>query len=228
MWHRASARYFLTHAHAMAIRVEFRPMTSSPLITAASGVRRIVLTGGPGAGKTTIAFHLAAAHPGEFMAVPEAATQVYSALQTRWDRLDMDGRRDAQRRIYRLQLEQEQLHADASHGRTLLLDRGTVDGSAYWPDGPNDYWRAVGSSRETELSRYDCVVWMESCAAVGAYDGAASNACRHESADEAIKTGERLARVWADHPRFHRVAAHPAFERKIAAVMGLIRSASSK
>jgi predicted ATPase len=194
----------------------------------AARVRRIVLTGGPGAGKTTIAFHLTAQRPGQFVAVPEAATQVYRALQTRWDRLDAAGRRDAQRRIYRLQLEQEQFHANASNGRTLLLDRGTVDGSAYWPDGADDYWRALGTSREAELGRYDCVIWMESCAAVGAYDGDASNACRHESAHDAIKTGERLARVWADHPRFNRIVAYPVFEQKIAAVMELIRSVSSQ
>src|SRR6476661_5391894 len=117
-------------------------MTSSapiPHSSARSPFRRIVLTGGPGAGKTVISRRLAAARPDRFVLVPEAATQVYDALQTRWDRLDVEGRRDVQRRIYRLQVEQERRLADAHPDKVLLLDRGTIDGAAYWPEGPDDY-----------------------------------------------------------------------------------------
>ena len=55
-------------------------------------LHRIVLTGGPGAGKSVISKRLAAEHPDRFVRVPEAATQVYDHLQTRWDRLDLPGR----------------------------------------------------------------------------------------------------------------------------------------
>src|SRR5688500_1992964 len=50
-------------------------------------MRRIVLTGGPGAGKTVIAHRIAGEHSDRFVLVPEAATQVYDALRTRWDLL---------------------------------------------------------------------------------------------------------------------------------------------
>src|SRR6476660_3406876 len=119
-------------------------MTSSAPITQHSALqpmRRIVLTGGPGAGKTVISRQLAAAQPDRFALVPEAATQVYDVLQTRWDRLDVAGRREVQRRIYCLQVDQENRTASANPDKVLLLDRGTVDGAAYWPEGPADYWR---------------------------------------------------------------------------------------
>src|SRR3954468_1134097 len=99
--------------------------------------RRIVLTGGRGAGKTVVSAAIARADPGRFVLVPEAATQVYDLLCTRWDRLDLDGRRDVQRRIYRHQREQEDRAAAAHPDKTLLLDRGTIDGAAYWPEGPD-------------------------------------------------------------------------------------------
>jgi len=73
--------------------------------------RRIVLTGGPGAGKTVVSQQIAQRHPDRIVRVPEAATQVYQVLGTRWDRLDIPGRRDVQRRIYRLQVEQQQRFA---------------------------------------------------------------------------------------------------------------------
>src|SRR2546421_12878442 len=88
---------------------------------------RVVLTGGPGAGKTVISQKIAARHPDRFVLVPEAATQVYDALQTRWDRLDLAGRRDVQRKIYQLQVDQEERTLAANSGKTLLLDRGTID-----------------------------------------------------------------------------------------------------
>jgi predicted ATPase len=100
----------------------------------------------PGAGKTVVSRRLAAERPERFVLVPEAATQVYAALRTRWDRLSLDGRRDVQRRIYRLQVEQEDRLAAEHPGKTLLLDRGTIDGAAYWPEGPADYWRDLGTT----------------------------------------------------------------------------------
>jgi predicted ATPase len=78
------------------------PSAPSTHHSALRSLRRIVLTGGPGAGKTVISRQLAAARPDRFVLVPEAATQVYDALQTRWDRLDVEGRRGVQRQIYRL------------------------------------------------------------------------------------------------------------------------------
>ena len=134
--------------------------------------KSIVLTGGPGSGKTRIATLLAERHPERFVAVPEAATQIYALLNTRWDRLDAVGRRDVQRRIYNLQLEQEaalrnMLASTRRPDPVLILDRGTVDGSAYWPDGPADYWRELRTTQAAELARYDVVIWLESTAAIG-------------------------------------------------------------
>src|SRR5207247_774208 len=82
----------------------------APVPTPSAGrrpMKKIVVTGGPGSGKTVITARIAADFPERFVLVPEAATQVYTMLQTRWDRLDLEGRYDAQRWMYRLQLDQE-------------------------------------------------------------------------------------------------------------------------
>jgi predicted ATPase len=185
---------------------------------------RIVLTGGPGAGKTVIARRIAADHPDRFVLVPEAATQVYDALQTRWDKLDLEGRRDVQRKIYRLQVDQEDRTAAANPDKILLLDRGTIDGAAYWPEGPEDYWRDVQSTLEAELKRYDAVILLESAAALGLYDGDASNFCRFEDAQGAIESGKLLLKLWGGHRNLHHVRASPNLESKIVAVENLLRS----
>lgn len=181
-------------------------------------MKRIVLTGGPGAGKTCISSKLATDAPSRFVRVPEAATQVYEALRTRWDQLTAAGRRHVQRKIYQIQRIQEEEAATAAAGKTLLLDRGTIDGAAYWPDGPEDYWHELGIDPQHEMDR----IWLESCAAIGLYDGDVTNAARFEDEQAAIETGKRLHDLWADHRNFHVVKAYPNLEDKLAAVRGLV------
>ncbi len=185
-------------------------------------MKRIVLTGGPGAGKSSIARALVVAAPDRFVLVPEAATQVYLALQTRWDRLDLPGRSEVQRAIYKLQCRQEEQFANDHPMHTLLLDRGTVDGAAYWPDGPAAYWTDLGSTLDAELSRYDAVIWLETAAVLGVYDGDTSNACRFEDPAAAIASGKLLSRMWRGHRNLHRVGAFADLKDKIAAVKQLL------
>ena len=185
-------------------------------------VQRIVLTGGPGAGKTVVSHRLAAAHPDRFALVPEAATQVYDALQTRWDRLDLEGRRDVQRKIYQLQVDQEDRTAASNPDKILLLDRGTIDGAAYWPEGPDDYWRDVQSTPERELNRYDAVIWLETSAALGLYDGDESNFCRFEDAESAVRSGQLLLTLWGAHPKLRHVGAFATLDEKVIAVEEVI------
>jgi predicted ATPase len=185
-------------------------------------MRRIVLTGGPGAGKTVISSAVADAEPTRYARVPEAATQVYDLLQTRWDRLDLLGRRDVQRRIYRLQREQEDALARAHPDKVLLLDRGTIDGAAYWPEGPDDYWRDLETTAEAELARYDAVVWLQTSAALGLYDHDSSNPCRFEHPEAAIASGNLLKILWGGHPRVYEVAAYPELADKVVAVRGVL------
>ena len=184
-------------------------------------MKRIVITGAPGSGKTLITQAIAQRDP-RFVAVPEAATQVYTMLQTRWDRLDLAGRHDAQRRMYQLQLEQESRLATAHPQRILLLDRGTVDGAAYWPEGPEAFWHDRSTTHAAELARYDAVILLETAAAIGLYDGDLSNAVRFETGDAAIAAGNSLRELWAAHPHLHFVAAYEKFEEKIAAVQAAL------
>jgi predicted ATPase len=179
---------------------------------------RIVLTGGPGAGKTVITSAIADADPDRFIRVPEAATHVYDELQTRWDWLDVPGRRDVQRRIFHHQVAQEERLAEMYPGRIILLDRGTIDGAAYWPEGPGDYWVDLGTTLAEQLKRYDAVIWMQTGAALGHYDGEKSNSRRFEDDAAAIESGLLLGELWKDHPRLKHIGAYATIEEKIAAV----------
>lgn len=188
-----------------------------------SANRKIVLTGGPGAGKTVVAREAVRRLGGAIMLIPESATHVYNTLGTRWNLLDVAGRRRVQTQMYLWQLEQEQQAATAHPGLPLLLDRGTIDGAAYWPDGPDAFWPAMGTTRERELARYDRVIVLDTAATLGIYDGDSSNDVRFENAAEAIESGRVLMRLWEGHPRLEHVPARLDIEHKTQDVVDRIR-----
>ena len=187
-----------------------------------SPMRRIVLTGGPGAGKSVVGREVARRFPDRFALIPEAATQVYTRRGTRWDRLTLDERRDVQREIYRWQVGQEARIAAEHPDVALLLDRGTIDGAAYWPDGPAAYWQDLGTTHAAELARYDAVIWLETAAALGIYDGDASNTVRFEDAAGAVAAGRTLLTLWGPHPNLKHVGAFVQLEYKVSAVCELL------
>jgi len=99
---------------------------------------RVVLTGGPGGGKTTAADLFRREIGDRVIVVPEAATLLFSGGFPR--PTQSDAQRSAQCAIYQVQRGLEDIQASQYPERILLCDRGTVDGGAYWPDG------AAGSS----------------------------------------------------------------------------------
>lgn len=184
--------------------------------------QKIVLTGAPGSGKSTISRELERRHPGKFVVVPEAATQVYLALGRKWNELTLDERRDAQRRMYELQLKQEAETAARYPGQAMLLDRGTIDGAAYWPDGEAAFYREFDTTEATEFARYDHILVLETAAAIGIYDGDASNEIRFEGAAEAIENSRKLAALWARHDKVTLVRAERDLKRKIDVVSEIV------
>lgn len=183
----------------------------------------IVLTGGPSAGKTRVTEDICRMGAGSIVPVAEAATQVYTTHDTRWDLLDVEHRRAVQLEIYHFQRAQEARAEQDNPGKLLLLDRGTIDGSAYWPDGPAAYWEALGVNARDELLRYDAIIWLGSSASLGIYDGEASNQVRFESPEEAVASGDVLRQLYNAHPRYFEAPAEREVSAKVSRVWQIIR-----
>ena len=103
----------------------------------------------------------------------------------------------------------------------LLCDRGTVDGAAYWPDDPEDFFASVGTTLQAELARYDEVIFLET-AAVGGMGIEGGNPTRIESMDQAVAIHRALLALWSQHPRFTFVPHDPSFLRKITAGLAVL------
>jgi predicted ATPase len=175
---------------------------------------RIVLTGGPGGGKTTAA-DLYRREIGEgVVIVPEAATLLYQGGFPRQG--DAEVRKATQRAIYHVQKNLEDAHYANYRNRVLLCDRGTVDGAAYWPDAADDFFSHLGTTLEAELMRYDAVIFFET-AAVGGISIEGGNPTRIESLEAARELDIRLRALWSKHPNFVFVPHNRSFLRKVNA-----------
>ena len=98
--------------------------------------RRVVLTGGPGAGKTAVLEMVRHSLCRHVRVLPEAASIVFGGGFPRED--DLTCRRAEQRAIYFAQRELE-VTGGAHTPAVLLCDRGTLDGLAYWPGPVEDF-----------------------------------------------------------------------------------------
>jgi len=194
-------------------------------ITEGNGRCRIVVTGGPGGGKTTAA-ELFRREIGErVVVVPEAATLLFSGGFPRSS--DLIARRAAQRAIYHVQRNLEDVQSARFPDRVLLCDRGTIDGAAYWPDEPSKFYEAVGTTEAVELARYDCVIFFES-AATGGVSIEGGNPVRVETNAEAVALDSKLRGIWSKHPRFVVVPHDPSFFKKLTFGLAMLENMVSQ
>jgi len=179
--------------------------------------KKVVLTGGPGAGKTAALELVRQSFCAHVFVLPEAAGIVFGGGFPRSDALPT--RRAGQRAIYYVQRELETV-AEASAPALILCDRGTVDSAAYWP-GPDECWPLLATTLEAELARYDAVIHLRTPTRSNGYNHA--NPLRIETAAEAQAIDARLVVVWATHPHRYEVEPSIHFLDKAAAVLEIVR-----
>lgn len=177
-----------------------------------NGTHRIVLTGGPGGGKTT-ASDLIRREIGDcIIVVPEAATMLFGGGFPRVT--EPDAIKAAQKAIFHVQRNIEDIQHSRYPGRVLLCDRGTVDGDVYWPDPKTNFLNEMGTSLEEEFERYDAVIFFET-AAMGDLSIEGGNPSRIEDNAKAIELDHRLRDTWSKHPNFYHIPHQGSFMKKL-------------
>ncbi len=203
-----------------------------------NNIKRIVLTGGPCAGKTTalvrINEHFTSLGYKVFM-IPEVPTMV---TQSGWNYLtdNHDFYYEGEKVILELQLELEEkvarMASTCKEPCVIVCDRGAMDISAYISEDMwNELTTSCGTSTQELLgNHYDAVLHL-----VSAADGAekfyttANNAQRYEQADEeglaiARMLDKKIIKAWTGHPHLRVINNDEDFERKMQRVLKEISS----
>ena len=190
----------------------------------AKHITRIVLTGGPAAGKTTLISRILKEFKIEngwrVITVPETATELISGfgIGPFPNCMSME---DFQYYVIEDQLHKERLALRAAEAvpeeKVLVVyDRAVFDDKAYIDDEQFVKTLAFFGMTESELySHYDAVLHLVSCAKGAEYAYNYGNAARYESVEEARAMDDRTLQAWQGHPSVYVVDNAVDFEDKI-------------
>ena len=175
----------------------------------AKQITRIVLTGGPAAGKTTLISRILKEFKTEdgwkVITIPETATELISGfgIGPFPNCMSME---DFQYYVTDDQLHKEKLALRAAQAvpedKVLIVyDRAVFDNKAYVDDAFfAQLLASFGLTEEQALAHYDAVLHLVSCAKGAEYAFNYGNAARYESIEDARRMDDETLRAWQDHP----------------------------
>ena len=185
-------------------------------------IAKIVITGGPCAGKTTAMSWIQnnfVSRGWTVFFVDETATELMTggALLTL-----AEHNREYQRALLTLMLAKEQaftaIAEDARAERVLIVcDRGALDNRAYMTEAEFQWvLGAMGTDEVTLRDDYDAVFHLVT-AAKGAeqFYTTANNAARYETPEQARAVDDRIIAAWTGHPHLRVIGNETEFEDKM-------------
>ncbi|MBO7662001.1 MAG: AAA family ATPase [Clostridia bacterium] len=185
-------------------------------------ITKIVITGGPCAGKTTAMSWIQNAFTRmgyEVLFVDETATQLITGGAAPWL---STSNREYQWHLLQLQQAKEQTFTDIARtmksSRMLIVcDRAAMDNCAYMTEQEFDWvLNQLKTNKVALRDQYDAVFHLVT-AAKGAeqFYTLANNQARTETIEEAAALDDRLIAAWTGHPHFRVIDNSTGFEEKM-------------
>ena len=188
-------------------------------------ITKIVLTGGPAAGKTTLVSRILKEFKQEdgwrVITIPETATELISGFGIKpfGGCMSMLQFQDF---VVADQIHKEKLALDAAQlvpeeNVLILYDRALMDNKAYISD--EEYAQILarfdGRTEESVLANYDVVLHLITCAKGAEFAYNLGNAARTESIEYAREMDDRTLRAWGRHPNLRIIDNDVNFNNKI-------------
>ena len=190
----------------------------------AKRITRIVLTGGPAAGKTTLISRILKEFKQDdgwkVITIPETATELISGFGIRpfGNCVSM---LDFQYFVIADQLHKEKLALKGAQmvpeeNVLIIYDRALFDDKAYITDEQfRDILAYFGKTEQEVLSGYDAVLHLVSCAKGAEFAYNFGNEARYEPLETAREKDDLTLRAWKDHPNLKVIDNAVDFEDKL-------------
>lgn len=191
-------------------------------------IKKIVLTGGPCAGKTTAMSWINENFTKQgykVLFVPEEATELIKGGITPWE----NPAREFQSLLISMQIKKEDAFIKAceflSGDKFLIVyDRGILDSRAYM--GEEEFYKSLADNDltlENVFDRYDAVFHLVS-SAKGEDNAYQNTDVRKETKEDAIALDERTLNAWVGHPHLRIIDNEHEFQDKMKNLMREISS----
>ena len=191
---------------------------------------KIVLTGGPCAGKTTAMSWIQnnfSKQGYKVMFIPETATELINGGLAPWD---LSTSYDYQKIVFLNQIIKEDSFVESarkmSNDKILIVcDRGLMDNKAYMNE--EEYRRVLADynlSKSKIMDRYDAVFHLVSAAKGAEEYYNLDNEARTETVEEAAILDDKLISSWTGHSHFRIIDNSTLFEDKMRKLIKEISS----
>ncbi len=193
-------------------------------------ITKIVITGGPCAGKSTAMSWIRDAFSEmgyTVLFVSEAATELTGGGVSS---VSCASNAEYQRYLLMLQEKKEQIFELAAQGMDgddvlIVCDRGALDNKAYMTE--QEFAEALGviGTNEVELrDSYDAVFHLVTAAKGTDGYTCSNNTARTETPEQAIELDDRVIAAWTGHPHFRVIDNSTDFEGKMRRLIAEIAS----
>ena len=188
-------------------------------------ITKIVLTGGPAAGKTSLISRILKEFKQEngwrVITIPETATELISGFGIKpfGSCVSMLAFQDF---VIADQIHKEKLALKAAEmvpedNVLIIYDRALMDDKAYISD--EEFAQVIsrfdGRTEQSVLANYDAVLHLVTCAKGAEFAYNLGNAARTESLEYAREMDDRTLRAWRGHPNLKIIDNSVNFEEKI-------------
>ena len=184
-------------------------------------ITKVVLTGGPCAGKTTAMNWIQSYFQKQgykVLFIPETATELITGGLTPWETKTNN---DFESILFDLQMEKEKLYEDGAkklNNEKILIvcDRGLLDNKAYMTG--RDFEYILKQKRLSEIKvrdSYDAVFHLVTAAKGAEKYYNLDNEARTETIEEAAKLDDSLIASWTGHPHLRIIDNSTDFESKM-------------
>ena len=194
-------------------------------------ITKIVLTGGPCAGKTTALTWINnyfSKHGYSVVFIPETATELITNGISPWT---CTSNYEYQKHQIKLQKAKEQIYINASKNLKndkilIVCDRGLLDNKAYMKDLEfKRILKEMGTNEIKERDSYDAVFHLVTAAkGKEEFYTLKNNTARTESAKEAKSVDDKIISAWTGHPHLRIIDNSTEFEEKLERLIKEISS----
>jgi len=184
-------------------------------------ITKIVLTGGPCAGKTTAMNWIQNFFQKQgykIIFVPETATELITSGITPWETKTSC---DFESVLFDIQLAKEKFYEEGikklpNEKVLMVCDRGLLDNKAYMTKRDFDYLLKSKKLSEVKIrDSYDAVFHLVSASKGAKKYYNLDNAARTETIEEAAKIDDNIIASWTGHPHFRIIDNSSDFETKM-------------